>query len=314
MNTVSVVLSTYNGVEFLPQLLDSLRCQTRMADEVIISDDASTDDSVDLVRSYIEMYGLENWRLITHEINVGWKTNFKRAILACNGDLIFPCDQDDIWDEHKIELMSEIMENSPNINLIACQVDPFYEGKSDNYRADLLSAGDEETRIVDLTGNGFLYVMRPGCSYCLRATFAHDIAPWWKDDFPHDAVLWRFAAITGSLAIFQRPLVKFRRHENNASTRGFVTRDSRMAEVRYYIDFFDQVKGYLIENESMTGQLKLLIDNLHRWFNARMRLLEGNRDIQIFSSLVLGRRWYSTWKSPLVDIFLNLFPSGKLHV
>lgn len=130
MGTISVILSTYNGKRYLRELMDSLRNQTRQPDEVLVSDDASSDGTVELVRSYIEEYGLTSWRVIENTKNIGWKANFKRGILASSGDLVFPCDQDDIWDLHKIELMSAVMEDNPEINVLACQVKPFYEGKN----------------------------------------------------------------------------------------------------------------------------------------------------------------------------------------
>ena len=57
MGTISVILSTYNGKRYLRELMDSLRNQTRQPDEVLVSDDASSDGTVELVRSYIEEYG-----------------------------------------------------------------------------------------------------------------------------------------------------------------------------------------------------------------------------------------------------------------
>ena len=64
MGTISVILSTYNGKRYLRELMDSLRNQTRQPDEVLVSDDASSDGTVELVRSYIEEYGLTSWRVI----------------------------------------------------------------------------------------------------------------------------------------------------------------------------------------------------------------------------------------------------------
>lgn len=81
MGTISVILSTYNGKRYLRELMDSLRNQTRQPDEVLVSDDASSDGTVELVRSYIEEYGLTSWRVIENTKNIGWKANFKRGIL-----------------------------------------------------------------------------------------------------------------------------------------------------------------------------------------------------------------------------------------
>ena len=314
MKTISVILSTYNGKRYLKDLMDSLRNQTRQADEVLVNDDASSDGTVAFVRSYIEEYGLATWRVIEHKNNVGWKANFKRGILSCSGDLVFPCDQDDIWDIHKIELMSAVMENNPNINVLACQVSPFYEGKNEVYRADRTQRDGELVKLLNLDGNSFLYTMRPGCAFCIRMDFARDIEPWWKETYPHDAALWRFAALTGSLGLYGRQLVSFRRHGDNASARGCMTRNARIADIDYYIDFFKQAREYLRQKGMLNDRRDSLTLDIDGWLRARRRVLVGNKrhgDIRVISA---RRCWYSTWKSPLVDFYFAVNPNGRLHV
>lgn len=65
----SVVMTTYNGERFLPEMLESLRNQTRKIDELLIFDDGSTDSTVCLIENYIDKYGLENWKIRQNEIN-----------------------------------------------------------------------------------------------------------------------------------------------------------------------------------------------------------------------------------------------------
>lgn len=64
----SVVMATYNGYNYLPVQLDSLRQQTRSIDEVTIYDDRSVDGTVDLVKDYINRYSLKNWSLKVNSI------------------------------------------------------------------------------------------------------------------------------------------------------------------------------------------------------------------------------------------------------
>lgn len=314
MGTISVILSTYNGKRYLRELMDTLRNQTRQPDEVLVSDDASSDGTVELVRSYIEEYGLKSWRVIENTKNIGWKANFKRGILASSGDLVFPCDQDDIWDLHKIELMSAVMEDNPEINVLACQVKPFYEGKNEVYHTDRAQRGGELVNALDFDGSDFLYVMRPGCAYCVRSDFARDIQPWWKESYPHDAVLWRFASISGTLSLYGRQLVSFRRHGDNASTRGCMTRETRLADVDYYIDFFKQARDYLSKRKRLDHRRDSMTLRLDAWLNSRRRVLAGDASLSDFRTICAGRSWYSTWKSPLVDLYFFLRPNGRLHV
>ena len=73
--TATIVLSTYNGEKFITEQLDSLRLQTRPADEVLISDDCSTDSTPQIVKDYIQKYKLSGWHFEQNEKNSGWKKN-----------------------------------------------------------------------------------------------------------------------------------------------------------------------------------------------------------------------------------------------
>ena len=69
---ISIAMTTYNGADYLLEQLESLRTQSLMADEVIIVDDCSTDNTVDLLNMYIQKYHLDNWVLIKNSSNIGW--------------------------------------------------------------------------------------------------------------------------------------------------------------------------------------------------------------------------------------------------
>ena len=60
---VSVVMATYNGTKYLDKQLCSIRDQTLRPDEVIICDDGSTDQTVELVEQFIKENRLENWSI-----------------------------------------------------------------------------------------------------------------------------------------------------------------------------------------------------------------------------------------------------------
>ena len=101
--TTSVLMATYNGMKFLIPQLDSIRLQTDSADEVIICDDGSTDETVQIIQDYIEKYELESWHLSRNEKNKGWMQNFMDMALNCHTDLIFFADQDDIWNSNQLK-------------------------------------------------------------------------------------------------------------------------------------------------------------------------------------------------------------------
>lgn len=97
---VSVAMATYNGARFLRDQLDSLYCQTRIPDEIVVCDDRSTDNTVDILKEYAKRGNLTYY---VNERNLGINGNFFKAISLCTGDYISICDQDDIWLPEKIE-------------------------------------------------------------------------------------------------------------------------------------------------------------------------------------------------------------------
>ena len=113
MSKVTIVLATYNGARFIIEQLNSIFIQTRKPDEVLIIDDCSLDNTVSIIREYIEIHHLErDWKIRVNDYNKGYEQNFYDGICSAEGDFIFFCDQDDLWDFEKIEKMINIMEQN----------------------------------------------------------------------------------------------------------------------------------------------------------------------------------------------------------
>lgn len=100
---VSVVLCTYNGSRFLAGQLDSLLAQTWPHLEVVAVDDASTDDSAAILRSYANRD--PRIRVAVNATNLGFARNFAQALPLSRGNFIAPCDQDDLWHPDKIAML-----------------------------------------------------------------------------------------------------------------------------------------------------------------------------------------------------------------
>ena len=119
--TTSVVMATYNGEKYIIEQLKSLRDQTKLIDEVLIYDDGSQDKTADLIRKFIEKNKLDNWIFKVNEKNRGWRDNFMELLSAATKEIIFTCDQDDIWLPDKIEKMyQEMVIPSINNGLCGC--------------------------------------------------------------------------------------------------------------------------------------------------------------------------------------------------
>ena len=224
---VSVVMSTYNGAAYLRDQLESLKRQTRQPDEVIILDDCSTDDTEQLIRKFIEKNHLDNWVFERNIHNQGWQMNFVNGIIKSTGEIIFTCDQDDIWIENKIERMLSILEKNPEILLLAGDYKILEED----------TAGKIEKKRFD---EKFFYVQRPGCVFAFRRELWEIARKYTFKNNPHDALLWRTAITLGRLYLFHSPVIFWRRHKK-AQTNG--VRPSREKMLEWFIYVKNVVKS-----------------------------------------------------------------------
>ena len=307
---VSLVLSAYNGREYITEQLDSLRQQSRAFDEVLIVDDASSDGTPGIVESYIEHYQLNNWNLTVNAQNKGWKTNFHDLLYHASGDYIFLCDQDDVWELCKVSDMTALMQLHHEIDLLACDVEPFYQEGSKRVPNVGNGANDGKVCIKSLDDKA-VYVLRPGCAYCVRRSFLNEIAPYWDESWAHDAMLWELALVKGTLALYDRRLVKFRRHDGNASARKKMTKERRIADIEDLIDRVALMKRFGSDLGTMSVNDKSLLDALDSWLNFRLQFL-SERDIGSLVRVVGEKSFYATWKGLIVDIALSVFTKLSL--
>lgn len=96
---ISVCMATYNGSKYIREQLDSIIPQLAEDDEIIISDDGSKDDTLELIKKYNDKRII----IVHNETNHGFVGNFENAMRNVRGDYVFLCDQDDVWARDKVE-------------------------------------------------------------------------------------------------------------------------------------------------------------------------------------------------------------------
>lgn len=109
---VSIALATYNGERFLRKQLDSLLAQTYPHFEIVITDDGSTDNTLAILEEYRQKD--ERIRYAASKLPRGFINNFTGAIMECRGEIVFLCDQDDVWYPKKLSKHVESYKN-PNV-------------------------------------------------------------------------------------------------------------------------------------------------------------------------------------------------------
>lgn len=223
--TVSVALATYNGEKFLKLQLDSLLNSTRQPDEVVIIDDCSTDKTAEIIKRYIVEHNLD-WKFSVSSSNSGYKRNFYNCLEKCTGDVIFLCDQDDVWYSEKIAEITAIFENDPQVLGVNTSFDmidadggmlvPFSNGKKNTANHGLVKFGIHQGEIANIDLKTILqYNISPGCTCAFKSTVVKKYLKTSKCVMPHDWELNTIAASMGGLRFYNKPFIGYRQHGNN---------------------------------------------------------------------------------------------------
>ena len=120
--SISVAMCSYNAAKYVREQLDSFLRQTRLPDELVVCDDASTDEMKDIIAKFAQSAPFEV-RLYCEPSNIGRITNFQKAISLCNNDIIFLSDADDVWNERKIWRMSQALQSAPDAAGVFCDAE-----------------------------------------------------------------------------------------------------------------------------------------------------------------------------------------------
>ena len=299
---LSIVISSYNGAKHIEEQLNSLRLQTRPADEVLICDDGSTDGTVKIVSDFINSYELQNWKLIVNESNKGWRKNFIDGISMSNGDLIFTCDQDDIWRHDKLEVMEKIMCEHSEINLLVTNYLEFYEDGKEKIGT---RANNKELEKVKIKNN-FLSVESPGCVYCFRRELFDLALPYWFDGYAHDELLWRVALFTDTLYFYHDDLIKWRKHYDSAfskEARELKTKKNKEKWLEFNCKVMDTLVELMIHVCTATKKERKVLKRNRKCFELRKKFYKtGN----IFTGLHLMAYWdcYPRYRQYPADWYL----------
>lgn len=103
MSTVAIIMTTYNGGQYVSEQIDSILNSSYQDFELFIYDDGSTDDTISILRRYEEQ-NPSKLHVFLNETNLGVTINFLQALKKTTKDYVMFCDQDDVWKPNKIAL------------------------------------------------------------------------------------------------------------------------------------------------------------------------------------------------------------------
>ena len=209
-------MTTYNGEKYIKAQLDSIISQLNDNDEIIISDDGSTDTTLEIINNYndkrIQVFHHKKENRFTTFSFYRISKNFENSIKHCKGDLIFLSDQDDIWLPIKVETIKNYL-NDKWLVVHDCKI------INDNgiVIADSYFSKNKSKRglFYNIQNSSYL-----GCCMAFKRELLDIAIPLPMKPVPHDIWIGLIAEWNKKVVFCSDKLLLYRRHDNNQSTSG----------------------------------------------------------------------------------------------
>lgn len=212
----SVVMATFNGSRHVKEQLDSLLNQSILPDEIIIADDASTDGTTDILRTFKNSSPIPT-TIIERNKTHGYAQNFSDAALSATSDIVLFCDQDDYWEPDKIEIISGWFADNIDKELVIHDIKICDE----NLKVII------ESYLDHLARNHARHTFIKGCATAVRRSLIErcfPIAP--SSQWKHDNRLHSVANLHCKSGCINKTLIRHRVHK--LQTSGFVIQKKRL--------------------------------------------------------------------------------------
>jgi glycosyltransferase involved in cell wall biosynthesis len=219
--STSIVLCTFNGARFLEAQWNSLLAQSRLSNEIVVHDDDSTDATpalLDTLRRRAEDLGVRV-RVVRNSQNLGYIANFEAALQDASGDVLFLCDQDDVWHADKSVTLAAEFEQRADLLLLCTDARRVGESGEALPRSlfEVLKVSRAELRCIH-AGQGFEVLLRrslaTGATVALRRTLLADALPF-PAGWIHDEWLAIMAAALGGFDCVEQTWIDYRQHAAN---------------------------------------------------------------------------------------------------
>jgi glycosyltransferase involved in cell wall biosynthesis len=221
---ISVCIATYNGAKYIHEQLSSILEQISVNDEIIISDDFSTDTTLDIIRAFndnrIKIFlNSKNFIINSKDIYIKHKTvsyNFWNALEKATGDIIFLSDQDDVWCEKKVEICKDALSIYDLVT-------------SEHSIIDVNGHILKERRYKGVSPIRFTLFQNiislpfKGCCLAFKKEMLSFILPFPLNTVVHDDWIGCIVFMKGKCGFINEPLIKYRIHDCNVSYKNGTT-------------------------------------------------------------------------------------------
>lgn len=206
----SICIASYNGEKYISQQLESILSELLENDEVIISDDNSSDRTLDIVQSFND----KRIKVFKNENSTGRPTeNFGNALKHARGDIIFLSDQDDIWLENKYSKMLAILKN----NILVLSDSILVDSELNVIQPSFFKYHNSKKGVLRNSIKNSYF----GSCMAFRRELLNFALPFPRSkEIGHDVWLGLVAEIIGSVGFLDEQLILYRRHDSAVTAHG----------------------------------------------------------------------------------------------
>lgn len=213
--TIEIIVATYNGASYLKEQIESLLCQTVPVTSIMICDDGSVDETVQIIDEYAAK--VNNISVRKNPRNLGYTMNFLCAVRRSKADYVMLCDQDDIWKEDKVEKtlskMREMEEKYADEPVLVFGDAEIYNGRTSENRR-FFESQHLDTKKVDI-GHILMENKCIGCTIMVNRALTGYLEHLPLDIRVHDWWLAMIASGLGRIGYVDEALLLYRQHEEN---------------------------------------------------------------------------------------------------
>lgn len=214
-------MATHNGARFLSEQLKSILDQLEQEDELIISDQHSSDETLDIIHQLKD----SRIRLLHYKGHQGILGNFENALMQAKGDYIFLSDQDDVWLPEKVSLMRNHLISGAELVVSNCKL---INDENQITEPDYFSLHPPSKGLMkSLMRNSYM-----GCCMAFHKKTLEVALPIPKKIPMHDIWIGHCASILGPVRFEHIPLILYRRHDGAASTTGLISTRSVLTKLK----------------------------------------------------------------------------------
>ena len=289
LDKISIAMATYNGKVYLEEQFQSLFAQTRQPDEVVVYDDASSDNTLSLLTD-LQSRAPFRIEIISGTSNLHVNRSFVSSLENCVGDFVFFCDQDDIWEPEKIARFMDVFERDSNIGFVfsdASQIDAQSKPLEGSLWQSVGFMNRRQRRFRQnslgemLEGGNFIYGMaaafRKDCLLPFCPIRAH------PNGMTHDTWFAMHALATGWEGHFlNEKTVRYRRHAHQTTKKENVVKSAdsserirkRHQQATALIEALEYVRDGVAKHAEVRSKALLQLDHKIAHLQMRERLRE----------------------------------------